>query len=213
MINAMSSFGVQNALRRDIVTQDFFFDKSEKIVDYPNINNPQFCYGHIDNDMLAQKRHLYTGDCTPKQIKGCMIQHLIVSKSNSTELVCREYLCDCSHCIDLDFDNCSSSELLDGADNDTEEFEVKEYESYVHQIFDFVEIPSCVTLISERSIEALYFVLAKKGIAEELLRNGFDHVINFGDMFFRGNFFRLVKSRNCNIKKFQVFVVDVITFC
>ena len=82
--------------------------------------------------MLAEKRHLYTGDCTPIEIKGCMKQQLIVFKPNSTELVCREYLCDCSHCIDLDFDNCSSSELSDDTgDNAEEEFEKKEYESYV----------------------------------------------------------------------------------
>ena len=60
-----------------------------------------------------------------------MKQQLIVSKPNSTETVRCEYLCDCSHCIGLDFDNCSSSELSDDAgDNAEEEFEEKEYESY-----------------------------------------------------------------------------------
>ena len=54
-------------------------------------------------------------------------------------------------------------------------FDEKEYESYVHHILDFVEIPSSVTLISGRSIEPLYFVLVKeKGMTEELLKKGFD---------------------------------------
>ena len=87
----MSSFGVKNVLRRDIVTQDIFFDKSKEIVDYLNIKNPQFYYAHIDTDMLSEKRHLYTGDCTPIEIKDCMKQRLIVFKPNSTEVVC------CSH--------------------------------------------------------------------------------------------------------------------
>ena len=65
MTDAMSRFGAKNVLRRDIVTQDIFFDKSEDIVDYLNIKNPRFCYAHIDTDMLAKKRHLYTGDCAP----------------------------------------------------------------------------------------------------------------------------------------------------
>ena len=70
---------------------------------------------------------------------------------------------------------------------------------------------SCVTLIRGRSVEPLYFVLVKeKVIAEELFRNGFDHVINIGDMFFRGNYFKLVRSRNCNKKQFQVIVRDVL---
>ena len=105
-IDSMSSLGVKNFLQRDIVTLDIFFDKSKEITDYLNIKNPQFYYAHIETDMLAEKRHLFTGDCTPIEIKGCMKQHLIVLKPNSTEIVCREYLCDCSHCIDLDFDNC-----------------------------------------------------------------------------------------------------------
>ena len=144
-------------------------------------------------------------------IKGCMKQHLIVFKVNSTEIVCREYLCDCSHWIDLDFDKCSSSEFSDDAgDNAEEDFEEKEYESYDHHIFDFVEIPSCVKLICGRSIELLYFVLVKeKRTAEELLRDGFDHVINTGDMFLRGNYLKLVRSRNSNMKQFQVIARDV----
>ena len=36
---------------------------------------------------------------------------------------------------------------------------------------DFAEIPLCVTLISGRSIEPVYFVLVKeKGIPEELMK-------------------------------------------
>ena len=122
-IDGMSSFRVENVLRRDIVTRNIFFDKSEKIVDYLNIKNLQFYYAHIDTDMLAGNRLPYTGDCTPIEIKVCMKQHLIVFKPNSKEIVCREYLCNCSHCIDWDFNNCSSSELSDDAgDNAEEEF-------------------------------------------------------------------------------------------
>ena len=133
----MSGFGVKNVLPRDIVTQEIFTDKSEEIVDYLNIKNPQFCYANIDTDMFAKRRHLYMGDFTPIEIKGCMKQHLIVTKPNS--------------------------ELSDDAgDNAEEEFEEKKYEGYIHHIFDFVEIPSCVTLISGRSIEPLYLFYSKK---------------------------------------------------
>ena len=56
-----------------------------------------------------------------------------MSKPNSTEIVCRELCCNCSHCMDLDFDSCSTSELSDNArDNAEEEFEEKEYEIYGH---------------------------------------------------------------------------------
>ena len=39
-IDAVSSFGVKNVLRRDIVTQGIFFDTNEEIVDYLDIKNP-----------------------------------------------------------------------------------------------------------------------------------------------------------------------------
>ena len=126
--------------------------------------------------------------------------------------MCRKYLCDCSHCIDLDFDNCSSSELSDDAGDNAEEFEEKEHASYGHHTFDFVEVPSCATLMSGCSIEPLYFVLVKeKGIAEELLRGGFDHVINIGDMFFRDSYLKLAGSRNSSMKQFQVIARCSIT--
>lgn len=121
--------------------------------------------------------------------------------------MCREYLCDCSNCIDLNFDILSSSELSDDAgDNAREEFEEKEYISYGHHIFDFVEILSCATLTSGCSIELRYSVLVKeKGIEEELSRDDFDNcdmVILM--MFFRGNFLKPARSGNSNMKQFQL---------
>ena len=40
IIDAMSSFGVKNTLRRDIVTQNVFFDSSKEIVEYLHIKKP-----------------------------------------------------------------------------------------------------------------------------------------------------------------------------
>ena len=80
-----------------------------------------------------------------------------------------------------------------------------------HHIFDFLEISSYVTLISGRSIELLFFVLVKqKWIAKELLRDCFDPVINIGYIFFRGNYLKLVRSRNSNMKQYQVIALDVL---
>ena len=40
IIDAMSSFGVKNALRRDIVTQNVFCDSGKEIVEYLHIKKP-----------------------------------------------------------------------------------------------------------------------------------------------------------------------------
>ena len=80
---------------------------------------------------LLKKRYFYTGDCAPIEIKD--YETKILSTPNSTEIVCRALCCNCSNCMDLNFDSCSTSELSDNArDNAEEEFEEKEYEIYGH---------------------------------------------------------------------------------
>ena len=64
-IDAMSSFGVKNVMRRDIVAQDIFFEKSKEIADYLNIKNPQFYYAHMLILTCLLKKHLYKGIVHP----------------------------------------------------------------------------------------------------------------------------------------------------
>ena len=112
-------------------------------------------------------------------------------------------------CTPIEIKGCMKSD--DAGNNAEEGFEEKKYESYGHHIFGFVEIPSCVTLVNGHLIEPLYFVLVKeKGIAE-LLGDGFDHIINIGDMFLRSNYLKLVRSCNSNMKQFQVIALCSIT--
>ena len=207
-IDAMSSFGVKNVLRRDIVTQDIFFDTSEEIVDYLHIRNSQFYYASIDPRQLARKRHDYNEDGESIEIKGCMKQHLFVYKPNSTEVMCSEYLCDCFECLQLNFDNCCSSYQLDDIENTNteEEFDDQtEIENYREHIFEFVDAPSYMTPFSGRSMEPLYFVVVtEKRVADKLLKDCYDHVINIGEMFFKGNYLKLVRSCNPSTKQFQV---------
>ena len=109
------------------------------------------------------------------EIKDCMKQHLFVYKPNSTEIMCREYLCNCFECLQLNFDNCCSSTQLDDIENtDTEEeFDGQtEIEYYGQHIFEFVDALLYVTLLSGRSMEPLYFVVVtEKGVADELLKD------------------------------------------
>ena len=59
----------------------------------------------------------------------------------------------------------------------------------VNMSFEFVDTLSYVTLLKGRSMEPLYFVVVmEKGVAEKLLEDCYDHVINTGEIFFRGNY-------------------------
>ena len=60
-------------------------------------------------------------------------------------------------------------------------------------------------------MEPLYFVVVReKGVADKLLKDCHDHVINEGEIFFRGNYLKLVRSRNSNVKQFQVIQREVL---
>ena len=100
VIDAMSSFGVKNVLRHDIVTQDVFFNTSEEIYDYLTIKNTNYYYENISAEILAKKRG---GKKVSKEIPNCMKQHLMVFAPN-TDVKTKEYLCDSTACLQLKFE-------------------------------------------------------------------------------------------------------------
>ena len=106
VIDAMSSFGVKNILRNDIVTCDLFFNSSEAITDYLSKRKPQFCYTNIPAEQVtAERREEHRSLVIP----SCMKQHLIVFESEKPTLL-KEYLCSCNSCLQFDFKHCSNIE-------------------------------------------------------------------------------------------------------
>ena len=57
----------------------------------------------------------------------------------------------------------------------------------------------------------IYFVkVTEKEVADKLLKDCYNHVINIGEMFFRGNYLNLVLSDNPSIKQFLVIQREAI---
>ena len=59
-IDGMSSFGVKNILRKDIVTIDIFFNQNEEIVDYLSIKCPHFNYKYLPREEVITSRPFKT---------------------------------------------------------------------------------------------------------------------------------------------------------
>lgn len=55
-IDGMSSFGVKNTLRHNIITQDIFFNESESIVNYLAQKKSEFSYAHVPVLKVTTKR-------------------------------------------------------------------------------------------------------------------------------------------------------------
>ena len=111
----------------------------------------------------------------------------------------------------MDFDKClrEFNEIEDTIE-DGEIDNPVEIEDYEH-IFDFVETPSYITLLSGRTLEPLYFVFVEeKGVADKLLIDSYDHTIDVGARYFKGNYLKLTRSKHPNCKLFQVIKQQVI---
>ena len=106
-----------------------------------------------------------------------MKQHLMVFAPN-TDVKTKEYLCDCTACLQLKFDECL--QVSDETDQEqTNKYDDEEYNDDVyqnHQIYDFVEIPSFVSLFTGNVNVPLYFVkLVEKGVATEDFKDAYGH--------------------------------------
>ena len=79
------------------------------------------------------------------------------------------------------------------------------------QIFDFVDLPSFVSLFTGNPAEPLYFVkITEKGTAIKDMKDLYSHFIHTGELFFKGNYLKLTRSRRPNNKKFQILPTCVL---
>ena len=88
-IDGMSSFGVKNILRKDIVAHDIFFNQSEEVVNYLSIKCPHFNYKHLPREAIVRSRIVQN---STKKIPDFMIHNLMVFPPNDSAF-CREHLC------------------------------------------------------------------------------------------------------------------------
>ena len=105
LIDAMSSFGVKSILRRNIVELDHWFANSMDICEYWTLEgDSRMPYNHIDSKVVDEARRVRKSMVIDK----CMSGLIFVFKPNSSSVYMREYLCFCSNCLELQFENCES---------------------------------------------------------------------------------------------------------
>ena len=208
----MWSFGVKNILRHDIVTQDIFFNDSESIFNYLAQKKPEFSYTHVPAlEMTAERCE----EAKTFDIKNHMRQHMMVFETGKN-VILKEYMCECDPCWRSEFgkwENKDSEADLKGPSKDNEEYlDDEEFEGNGDkQIFDFVEIPSFVTLLTGVNEHLLYFLkITVKGISDGTLTDTWGHVVLPGLRYFKGNYLKTVRSRKISFKKFDIFPVSVI---
>ena len=214
ILDAMSSFGVKSILRRDIATQDCWFQNNEEVCNYlSSRSHCRMSYSNLDPAKIDRNRLTKDG----LVIKGCMSKHKFEYVPNSNDVFNKEYLCDCQECINFNFHSCLK-EVGDVENmNETQESEhyddclmVDENEKGL-KIFDFTDVPSFVAVVTFSLSEPIYIIkVTEKGKVTEKMSDNYGHNIMEGELYFRGNYLQLVRSKKISNKQFKIIEKDVI---
>ena len=81
------------------------FANSLDICEYLTLRgDSHISYNHLDIKVVHEARRVRESMVIDK----CMSGHEFVYKPNSNSIYKREYLCSCSNCLELKFENCES---------------------------------------------------------------------------------------------------------
>ena len=207
VIDAISSFGAKNILTHNIIVQDVSFTNSDSIVNYLATKKPDYSFTHVPALEVVTKCN---APHTPKEIKDCMKQHMVF-QSNKV-VILKKYLSECNPCRKFEFDNCERQVEKDqNLDVEIEDYYfAKDNGSQDEQIFDFVDIPSFVTLLTGANAEPLcFFKVIDKEIADGTLTDKWGHIISPKARYFTYHYIKTLRSRNISYKKFETLTLVV----
>ena len=210
LVDAMSGFGVKTPLRRSIVTENWFVQEAEHIVDYlqATIKDSNKSY-HLVKQMERKEAN------EQLKLKGCLKSHMISYFPNG-EVQMKEDICSGKHCLKGVFVKCVNGKgkiFVKGtntnvfSDEETEEVnnevqsEFEENEIFRHTDFsDIIEIGSMIAIFShENANEAFYIckVLDKK-TATKGISDTNEHYIPAGTAYIICNYLEKVSENMKN---------------
>ena len=109
--------------------------------------------------------------------------------------------------MNLEFSLCKKPVISVGeiSDHFLEECMVDEDNDWQSRIYEFVSMPSYVSLLSSNSSDAVTFMIVeKKGQATEKLQDRYGHVILPDELYLEGRYLHKSRSRHPSKKKFNV---------
>ena len=122
--------------------------------------------------------------------------HMFVYTPHSSNVMMEEFLCDCESFLSFNFEKCTRKEEVAQIHNRVENgddswLQDDENGEKASQVFEFVEIPSYVALISDNSLEPVYFVKVEaKGICEKIMTDTYGHTLSSDKNIFEGSIYK-----------------------
>ena len=144
-------------------------------------------------------------------------KHLFNYKSGEWEIYASGVLCDCDSCLDFYFEDCFRKEvpLEESMLDKSETSNVTTDNCYLddsnedrgQHVFEFVSIPPFVAVVSYNSCEPVYIIkVTEKDLAKEELKDRFGHVIYPGELYLKGSYLKLTRSKNIARKSLLWFL-------
>ena len=169
-------------------TNNIFFNKSEEVLDYLFHKFPQFNYEHIPSEDVVKSRIMQKDSII---IQNCIRQYFMVF-TLTDDIFLKEYLCSCSSCLQFNLKECTKESLPNDVSltDDVESYDESDDDDdgidRTEQIFNFVDVPSFISLFIGSPNEPLYFVkIVEKGTASEDITDRYGHFISAGEMFLK----------------------------
>lgn len=112
-----------------------------------------------------------------------MKQHLFDYKPGSRKILCRKYLCDCTHACNLILTSTSVPPVESACHKDECNLDVDNNDEN-RKILEFATLPSFVALVSEDSNESVYILkVEEKGKADKEEADEYGHIIAAEEYF------------------------------
>ena len=196
LVDGMSSFGVKNPLRKSIIAEDFYWATAAELVAFFHKNgmhSQNRVYKELTKEEIASHSTV-----TPRSIKGCRKQHMIVFKPDGRILI-KEDMCDCTKCLKGDVNLCVyddtghlGEEGVDEEDEEEEEEEEEDEEEEEEQddvqasmIFEMVKPGQVIALRPDLEIRDNYFLAMVEAVkkAESDMFDMHNHFIRKGHKY------------------------------
>ena len=152
-----------------------------------------------------------------------MSQQIFEYVSNSKTVYNSEYLCECEECINLNFSSSlkEAIELDETAEQvnvesnaeieEKNDCQLDEDADQANRIYEFTAIPSFVAVITFSLNEPVYRIkVTEKGRATQTMSDMYGNRISKGELYLRGNYLKVVRSKNMLLKKFKMLNYEVL---
>ena len=148
-----------------------------------------------------------------------MTQHIFVYLPHSKIVSNRKYLCKCEECVNVNFSSCLEQSkgdkevaiIVNALAKVQNDCELDNNDNDATRKSESTDVPSDVSAITLSLSQLVYIIkILEKDAASEVMYDRNGHKILAGKFHFHGNYLKLVRQRNIQLKQFELISFDAL---